>query len=220
MLGTSLSRSAFGGGSGAPRFIMNHVYTRQKARHAELKHRDITVGLADLGLEGVADRDYRKQRKGSSGILVGAPHLGQPAEASGMVGPHQVGLAVIVFGQAGPGCRVRPGLQEASSTSSGYLVGPPLRQPAESSGSWWGPPLRSVMMPQGASTSSVDSSTGEAGDHSRILLVGPEGDFTADELRSMLLAGATPVGLGDLRLRTETAAIALLAFLRMVDSDT
>lgn len=37
--------------------------------------------------------------------------------------------------------------------------------------------------------------------------VGPEGDFAADELRSLLEAGALPVGLGPRVLRSETAAL-------------
>lgn len=48
-----------------------------------------------------------------------------------------------------------------------------------------------------------------------LLIVGPEGDFTTEELGSLMAAGAIPVGLGDLRLRTETAAIALLSAARL-----
>jgi 16S rRNA U1498 N3-methylase RsmE len=48
-----------------------------------------------------------------------------------------------------------------------------------------------------------------------LLVIGPEGDFTPEELEQLLAAGATPVGLGDLRLRAETAAIALLAYVRL-----
>ncbi|PRW58851.1 ribosomal RNA small subunit methyltransferase E [Chlorella sorokiniana] len=48
-----------------------------------------------------------------------------------------------------------------------------------------------------------------------ILCIGPEGDWTPEELEQLLAAGAQPVALGDLRLRAETAAIALLAYLRM-----
>ena len=44
-----------------------------------------------------------------------------------------------------------------------------------------------------------------------LLLVGPEGDFTDEELQQLSEAGALPVGLGSNRLRTETAALALLA---------
>ncbi|KAI8464407.1 MAG: Alpha/beta knot methyltransferase [Monoraphidium minutum] len=43
------------------------------------------------------------------------------------------------------------------------------------------------------------------------LLVGPEGDFTPAELDALIAAGALPCGLGPHRLRTETAALSLLA---------
>lgn len=39
------------------------------------------------------------------------------------------------------------------------------------------------------------------------ILIGPEGDFTPDEVAMALGAGFTPVTLGDNRLRTETAAL-------------
>lgn len=39
------------------------------------------------------------------------------------------------------------------------------------------------------------------------LLIGPEGDFSADEVRSSVEAGAIPISFGDRILRTETAAI-------------
>jgi 16S rRNA U1498 N3-methylase RsmE len=48
-----------------------------------------------------------------------------------------------------------------------------------------------------------------------ILLVGPQGDWTPEELKALSAAGARPVGLGALRLRTETAAIALLSAVQM-----
>lgn len=41
-----------------------------------------------------------------------------------------------------------------------------------------------------------------------VIAVGPEGDFTADELELMYGAGGTPFSLGGLVLRAETAAIA------------
>jgi 16S rRNA (uracil1498-N3)-methyltransferase len=44
-----------------------------------------------------------------------------------------------------------------------------------------------------------------------LLFIGPEGDFTADELQDALGKGCKPVSLGDTRLRTETAAIAALS---------
>ena len=44
-----------------------------------------------------------------------------------------------------------------------------------------------------------------------LLIVGPEGDFTAAEKEALLGAGARAAGLGPLRLRVETAAMAALA---------
>jgi 16S rRNA (uracil1498-N3)-methyltransferase len=43
--------------------------------------------------------------------------------------------------------------------------------------------------------------------------IGPEGDFTLDELRLIESAGARPITLGALTLRVETAAIYCLSFL-------
>jgi 16S rRNA (uracil1498-N3)-methyltransferase len=43
--------------------------------------------------------------------------------------------------------------------------------------------------------------------------IGPEGDFTQDELKSILHAGAQPISLGRLVLRVETAAIYCLSIL-------
>ena len=41
-----------------------------------------------------------------------------------------------------------------------------------------------------------------------LILIGPEGDFSPDEIKASLSAGFAPVSLGDCRLRTETAALA------------
>ncbi len=43
-----------------------------------------------------------------------------------------------------------------------------------------------------------------------VILIGPEGDFSAEEIKMALDAGFTPVSLGDARLRTETAALVAL----------
>ena len=39
------------------------------------------------------------------------------------------------------------------------------------------------------------------------ILIGPEGDFTKDEIDFALQSNFTPVALGNTRLRTETAAV-------------
>ena len=44
-----------------------------------------------------------------------------------------------------------------------------------------------------------------------VILVGPEGDFTPDEMEGLLARGVRPVRVGSHRLRTETAAIVLLS---------
>jgi 16S rRNA (uracil1498-N3)-methyltransferase len=41
-----------------------------------------------------------------------------------------------------------------------------------------------------------------------VILIGPEGDFTSEEIESAMAAGFIPVHLGKSRLRTETAGIA------------
>jgi 16S rRNA (uracil1498-N3)-methyltransferase len=54
-----------------------------------------------------------------------------------------------------------------------------------------------------------------ASSSSRILvLIGPEGDFTAGEIQVARAAGARPVTLGDLTFRSETAAVFMLSVLR------
>ena len=44
------------------------------------------------------------------------------------------------------------------------------------------------------------------------VLIGPEGDFSPEEVTDAIAAGFIPVHLGDSRLRTETAAVAAAAF--------
>jgi 16S rRNA (uracil1498-N3)-methyltransferase len=43
---------------------------------------------------------------------------------------------------------------------------------------------------------------------SAIILIGPEGDFSKEEINSALKSGFTSVHLGSSRLRTETAGVA------------
>ena len=51
---------------------------------------------------------------------------------------------------------------------------------------------------------------------SAVLLIGPEGDFTFDEVAQCLKADFQEVSLGDSRLRTETAAIVGVTILNLV----
>ena len=52
-----------------------------------------------------------------------------------------------------------------------------------------------------------------------ILLIGPEGDFTSDEVNLCVDNGFLPVSLGRQRLRTETAAIAAAAYFNILCDD-
>ena len=47
-----------------------------------------------------------------------------------------------------------------------------------------------------------------------VVLIGPEGDFSEDEVRLAQGVGAKPVSLGSLTLRSDTAAVAALAMVR------
>ena len=48
-----------------------------------------------------------------------------------------------------------------------------------------------------------------------LVLVGPEGDFTPQEINQAKEHGFIPVSLGNTVLRVETAAIAITAYLRI-----
>uniref|UniRef100_A0A0A9B7H1 16S rRNA (uracil(1498)-N(3))-methyltransferase n=1 Tax=Arundo donax TaxID=35708 RepID=A0A0A9B7H1_ARUDO len=52
-------------------------------------------------------------------------------------------------------------------------------------------------------------------EQSGLLIIGPEGDFTEEEVHALESAGAAPVGLGPSRLRVETATISLLSALML-----
>ena len=50
-----------------------------------------------------------------------------------------------------------------------------------------------------------------------MLVVGPEGDFSPQEIAMALDAGFIPVSLGESRLRTETAAMYAVAVCHAID---
>ena len=55
------------------------------------------------------------------------------------------------------------------------------------------------------------------GNQDVMMFIGPEGDFSPDELNIALAAGCKPVSLGMSRLRTETAAVMACAAIHVVD---
>ncbi len=48
-----------------------------------------------------------------------------------------------------------------------------------------------------------------------LIFIGPEGDFTPEEVRMAINAGCIPVTLGDTVLRVDTAAMAIVSFIRL-----
>ncbi len=52
---------------------------------------------------------------------------------------------------------------------------------------------------------------------SALILIGPEGDFTSQEIQAALEEGFQPVSLGEQRLRTETAALAAAMTFHMIN---
>jgi 16S rRNA (uracil1498-N3)-methyltransferase len=59
----------------------------------------------------------------------------------------------------------------------------------------------------------------ESGTANVLVLIGPEGDFTAAEIEQAIEAGFIPVSLGDTVLRVETAAIAIASYLKFALMD-
>ena len=49
-----------------------------------------------------------------------------------------------------------------------------------------------------------------------MIAIGPEGDFTLEEVKMMLSHNGSEVTLGDMRLRTETAALTAVTFYNAV----
>jgi 16S rRNA (uracil1498-N3)-methyltransferase len=50
-----------------------------------------------------------------------------------------------------------------------------------------------------------------------LLFIGPEGDFTPEEITLALEKGSIPVSLGDTRLRTETAGVVACTLMAAVN---
>lgn len=56
-------------------------------------------------------------------------------------------------------------------------------------------------------------------DMDTMILIGPEGDFTEEEIELCIGKGCKPVSLGNTRLRTETAAIAACSYIKLANND-
>ena len=57
-----------------------------------------------------------------------------------------------------------------------------------------------------------------APDNDVVILIGPEGDFTREEIQEAYAQGFLPVSLGESRLRTETAALVACATVNLINS--
>jgi 16S rRNA (uracil1498-N3)-methyltransferase len=57
-----------------------------------------------------------------------------------------------------------------------------------------------------------------APDKDVVVLIGPEGDFTREEIQAAYGQGFLPVSLGESRLRTETAALVACATVNLINS--
>ncbi len=60
-------------------------------------------------------------------------------------------------------------------------------------------------------------STAVQKDKETLLLIGPEGDFTDEEVKALISKGFSGISMGTNRLRTETAAVTACAFFNMVN---
>jgi len=59
---------------------------------------------------------------------------------------------------------------------------------------------------------------GESSPKRILILIGPEGDFTPQEVELARKSGCIPASLGDLVLRVETAAIAVVSYIRLYEN--
>ena len=57
--------------------------------------------------------------------------------------------------------------------------------------------------------------TDSRADEETLVMIGPEGDFSIDEVRAAVDAGFVSVDLGKSRLRTETAALSVVMMMQL-----
>ncbi|GAB4816863.1 hypothetical protein N2152v2_003909 [Parachlorella kessleri] len=131
--------------------------------------------------------------------VAGAPPVHEVAAALQMVGSQQQAR--------------RHGRLESLPATQGHIAGIQAHDSALESDIYHMPERGVVSLNYGSSSSPAASAG--AGPQRGLLIVGPEGDFTSKELEQLVAVGAQAVGLGDLRLRAETAAVALLAYVRL-----
>lgn len=81
------------------------------------------------------------------------------------------------------------------------------------------PTLAGVRQGIGDTLGVLEKAGGRNKDASVLVLIGPEGDFSDEEINLAKDAGFIPVTLGDLVLRVDTAAIAVASFIRFYVHD-
>ncbi|KAB2640337.1 MAG: 16S rRNA (uracil(1498)-N(3))-methyltransferase [Verrucomicrobia bacterium] len=114
----------------------------------------------------------------------------RPEEASGRMAA-----------QRGPGILPGASVQTSQSVKSAVLAAPPFPLRLMASLAPVARPLREVLQEHPATSHAT-------------LLIGPEGDFSADETTAALAAGFLAVSLGSIVLRVETASLFCLSALR------
>jgi 16S rRNA (uracil1498-N3)-methyltransferase len=97
--------------------------------------------------------------------------------------------------------------------SSKYFSDATCRFVAAAGGADFAEKLRGVR--ESISSNGNDSSSENKEKHYGLIIIGPEGDFDDDEMKALMDTCET-ISLGDLRLRTETAAIASLSIAQMI----
>jgi 16S rRNA (uracil1498-N3)-methyltransferase len=70
---------------------------------------------------------------------------------------------------------------------------------------------------EGSRTSLSDALRGRSG--SVLVMIGPEGDFTPDEVSQAISAGFVPITLGRNVLRVDTAALAVASYIMLSRGD-
>ncbi|KAI3438675.1 hypothetical protein D9Q98_001096 [Chlorella vulgaris] len=171
-----------------------------------LTQRSPNIGSAD---PGGGDGGKAERRGGKSGRRRAGEEEEEEEEGASVAGSGRVGRWERVAVAAMKQCLRTHGMPISRPCSVQQLCERIRNGETALLGVAGAPPLPSVV-------AQLQLRPSEGGSASGVLCIGPEGDWTAAELAALVEAGAQPVGLGPLRLRAETAAIALLSYVKLL----